>query len=82
MNNILDYVKPLVDTIYKREPDYDNDIVVQPDVIIIRETGRFPGYYIITLTENGLFNIVADYDDGIMKVDLETIEQVIDFIFE
>jgi hypothetical protein len=82
MNNILDYVKPLVDEIYDHEPDFDNDIVVQPDVIIIRETGRFPGYYIITLTENGLFNIVADYDDGIMKVDLETIEQVVDFIFE
>lgn len=82
MNNILDYVKPLVEIIYRREPYYDNDIVVQPDVIIIRETGRFPGYYIITLTENGLFNIVDDYDDGIMKVDLETIEQVVDFIFE
>lgn len=82
MNNILDYVKPLVEIIYRCEPYYDNDIVVQPDVIIIRETGRFPGYYIITLTENGLFNIVADYDDGIMKVDLETIEQVVDFIFE
>lgn len=82
MNNILDYVKPLVEIIYRREPYYDNDIVVQPDVIIIRETGRFPGYYIITLTENGLFNIVADYDDGIMKVDFETIEQVVDFIFE
>lgn len=48
MNNILDYVKPLVEIIYRREPYYDNDIVVQPDVIIIRETGRFPGYYIIS----------------------------------
>lgn len=82
MNNILNYVKSLVDEIYDREPDFDNDIVVQPDVIIIRETGRFPGYYIITLTESGLFNIVAEYDDGIMKIDRETIEQVIDFIFE
>ena len=82
MNNILDYVKPLVDEIYDREPDFDNDIVVQPDVIIIRETVRFPGYYIITLTESGLFNIVAEYDDGIMKIDRETIEQVVDFIFE
>ena len=27
MNNILDYVKPLVDTIYKREPDYDNEFI-------------------------------------------------------
>ena len=82
MNNILDYVKPLVDTIYKREPDYDNDIVVQPDEILIKETGRFPRVYVITLTENGLFNIVAEYDDGIMKIDRETIEQVVDFIFE
>ena len=82
MNNILDYVKPLVDEIYDREPDFDNDIVVQPDVIIIRETRRFPGYYIITLTESGFFNIVAEYDDGIMKIDRETIEQVVDFIFE
>lgn len=82
MNNILDYVKPLVNELYKREPDFDNDIVVQPDGIIIRETGRFPGYYIITLTESGLFNVVADYDDGIMKVDRETIDQVVDFVLE
>ena len=54
MNNILDYVKPLVDTIYKREPDYDNDIVVQPNEILIKETGRFSRVYVITLTENGL----------------------------
>ena len=80
--NILDYVKPLVEIIYKREPYYDNDIVVQPNEIVIKETGRFPGYYIITLTESGLFNIVAEYDDGIMKIDRETIEQVVDFIFE
>ena len=82
MNNILDYVKSLVDEIYNREPDFDNDIIVQPDGIIIRETGRFPGYYIITLTENGLFNIVADYDELIINVNRETIEQVVDFIFE
>ena len=82
MNNILDYVKSLVDQIYNREPDFDNDIVLQPDGIIIRETGRFPGYYIITLTENSLFNIVADYDESIINVDRETIEQVVDFILE
>lgn len=80
--NILDYIKPLVNEIYNREPDFDNDIVVQPSGIIIRETGRFPGYYIITLTENGLFNIVADYDELIINVDRENIEQVVDFIFE
>ena len=61
MNNILDYVKPLVDTIYKREPDYDNDIVVQPNEILIKETGRFSRVYVITLTENGLFNIGKYY---------------------
>lgn len=82
MNNILDYVKPLVNEIYNREPDFDNDIIVQPDGIIIRETGRFPGYYIITLTENGLFNVVAEYDESIINVDRETIKQVVDFIFE
>lgn len=82
MNNILDYVKSLVDEIYNCEPDFDNDIVVQPDGIIIRETGRFPGYYIITLTENCLFNVVAEYDEGIINVDRETIKQVVDFIFE
>ena len=80
--NILDYIKPLVNEIYNREPDFDNDIVVQPNGIIIRETGRFPGYYIITLTENGLFNIVADYDESIINVDRENIEQVVDFIFD
>ena len=41
--NILDYIKPLVNEIYNREPDFDNDIVVQHSGIIIRETGRFPG---------------------------------------
>ena len=82
MNNILDYVKPLVNEIYNREPDFDNDTVVQPDGIIIRETGRFPGYYIITLTENGFLNIVANYDESIINVNRENIEQVVDFIFD
>lgn len=82
MNNILDYVKPLVDTIYKREPDYDNDIVVQPNEILIKETGRFSRVYVITLIENGLFNIVIRYDNGIMDFKRETIGQVVDFVLE
>lgn len=82
MNNILDYVKPLVDTIYKREPDYDNDIVVQPNEIVIKETGQYPRVYAITLTENGLFDIVISYDDGIMDFERETIEQVVDLVLE
>lgn len=82
MNNILDYVKPLVEIIYRREPDYDNDIVIQPDEILIKETGRFPRIYTITLTENGIFNIVISYDDGIMDFERETIEQVVDFVLE
>lgn len=82
MNNILDYVKPLVDELYNRELDYDNDIVVQPDVIIIRETGQYPHVYAITLTENGLFDIVISYDDGIMDFERETIEQVVDLVLE
>lgn len=83
MNNILDHVKPLVDELYKREPDYDNDIVVQPDEIIIKETGRFSRIYTITLTDNGLFNIVIDFDNGdIMEFERETIEQVVDFVLE
>lgn len=80
--NILDYVKPLVNKIYRREPDYDNDIVVQPDEILIKETGRFPRIYVITLTENGLFDIVISYDDGIMDFERETIEQVVDLVLE
>lgn len=80
--NILDYVKPLVDEIYRREPYYDNDIVVQPNDIVIKETGRFPGYYIITLTESGLFNIVIRYDNGIMDFERETIGQVVDLVLE
>ena len=82
MNNILDYVKPRVDTIYKREPDYDNDIVVQPNEILIKETGRFSRVYVITLTENGLFNIVIRYDNGIMDFERETIGQVVDLVLE
>jgi hypothetical protein len=82
MNNILDYVKPLVDKIYRREPDYDNDIVVQPNEILIKETGRFSRVYVITLTENGLFNIVISYDNGIMDFERETIDQVVDFVLE
>lgn len=82
MNNILDYVKPLVDTIYKREPDYDNDIVVQPNGILIKETGRFSRVYVITLTKNGLFNIVIRYDNGTMDFERETIGQVVDLVLE
>lgn len=83
MNNILDYVKPLVDEIYRREPDYDNNIVVQPDEIIIKETGRYQRIYMIGLTENDLFNIVINFNNGdIMEFERETIEQVVDFVLE
>ena len=80
--NILDYVKPLVDQIYSRKPDYDNDIVVQPDKIIIKKTGRYPENDTIRLINNNLFNIVTDSDDWTMEVNHETIEQVVDFILE
>lgn len=83
MNNILDYVKPLVDEIYRREPDYDNDIVVQPDEILIKETGQYQRIYMIGLTENDLFNIVINFNNGdIMEFERETIEQVVDFVLE
>lgn len=82
MNNILDYVKPLVDEIYSREPDFDNDIIVQPDKIIIRKNGRYPENDTIRLTNNNQFNIVTDSDDFIIEVERETIEQVIDFVLE
>ena len=82
MNNILDYVKPLVEIIYRREPYYDNDIVVQPNEILIKETGRFSRVYVITLTENGLFNIIIRYDNGIMDFERETIGQVVDLVLE
>lgn len=80
--NILDYVKQFVDDIYRREPDYDNDIVVQPNEILIKQTGQFPRVYAITLTENGLFDIVISYNDGIMDFERETITQVVDFVLE
>lgn len=82
MKTILDYVKPLIDEIYSREPDYDNDIVIQPDKIIIRETGRFPYIYTIQLTDNNLFNIVANCEGWIREINRKNIEQVIDFIFD
>lgn len=80
--NILDYVKQFVDDIYRREPDYDNDIVVQPNEILIKQTGQFPRVYAITLTENGLFDIVISYNDESMDFERETIEQVVDFVLE
>ena len=80
--NILDYVKPLVDEIYSRKPDYDNNIVVQPDKIIIKKTGRYPENDTIRLINNNLFNIVTNSDDWTMEVNRETIEQVVDFILE
>ena len=82
MNNILNYVKPLVDEIYSREPDFDADIVIKPDKIIIKKTGRFPGIETIQLTKDGLFNIVANYEGWINKVDRRTIKQVVDFILD
>ena len=83
MNNILDYAKPLVEEIYRREPDYDNNIVVQPDEIIIKETGQYQRIYMIGLTKNDLFNIVINFNNGdIMEFERETIEQVVDFVLE
>lgn len=80
--NILDYVKPLVEIIYRREPYYDNDIVVQPNEIVIKETGRFSRVTTIRLIENDLFEIILDIDGNIMEFERETIEQVVDFILE
>lgn len=82
MNNILDYVKPLVEIIYRRELYYDNDIVVQPNEIVIKETGRFSRVTTIRLIENDLFEIILDIDGNIMEFERETIEQVVDFILE
>lgn len=82
MNNILDYVKPLVEIIYRREPEYDNDIVVQPNEIVIKETGRFSRITTIRLIENDLFEIILDIDGNIMDFERETIEQVVDFVLE
>lgn len=82
MNNILDYVKPLVEEIYSREPNFDNDIIVELNKIIIKKTGRFPGVETIRLTRDGLFNIVADYEGWINNVDRRTIKQVVDFILD
>lgn len=80
--NILDYVKPLVEIIYRREPYYDNDIVVQPNEIVIKETGRFSRITTIRLIENDLFEIILDIDGNIMEFERETIEQVVDFVLE
>lgn len=83
MNNILDYVKPFVNNVYKCEPDFDNDIVVQPNEIIIRETGRFARTYTIGLTDNNVFTIVITYgNDEVMEFERETIDQVVDFVLE
>lgn len=80
--NILNYVKPLVDEIYSREPDYDNNIVVQPDNIVIKETRHYSRCTTIQLTNDNLFNIILDIDGTIMEFERETIEQVVDFILE
>lgn len=80
--NILDYVKPLVEIIYRREPYYDNDIVVQPNEIVIKEIGRFSRVTTIRLIENDLFEIILDIDGNIMEFERETIDQVVDFVLE
>lgn len=80
--NILDYVKPLVEIIYRREPYYDNDIVVQPNKIVIKETGRFSRITTIRLIENDLFEIILDIDGNIMDFERETIEQVVDLVLK
>ena len=80
--NILDYIKPLVKIIYRREPYYDNDIVVQPNEIVIKETGRFSRVTTIRLIENNLFEIILDIDGNIMEFERETIDQVVDFVLE
>lgn len=82
MNSILDYVKPLLDEIYKREPEYANDIVVQPNGIIIKETGHYSRFTTIRLIENELFSIILDIDGNIMEFERETIDQVVDFVLE
>lgn len=80
--NILDYVKPFVDEIYKREPYYDNDIVVQPDEIVIKETRHFSRFTTIRLIEDEVFSIILDINGNIMEFERETIEQVVDFVLE
>lgn len=82
MNNILDYVKPLVNEIYRREPYYDNDIIVQPNDIVINDTQHYSHFTTIQLTDDYLFNIILDVDGNIMNFERETIEQVVDFILE
>ena len=82
MNNILDYVKPLVNEIYSREPYYDNDIVVEPNDIVIKDTRHYSLFTTIQLTDDYLFNIILDNDGNIMEFERETIEQVVDFILE
>lgn len=82
MNNILDYVKPLVNEIYRREPYYDNDIVVQPNDIVIKNTRHYSHFTTIQLTDDYLFNIILDNDGNIIEFERETIEQVVDFILE
>lgn len=80
--NILDYVKPLVDEIYRREPYYDNDIVVQPNDIVIKDTRHYSRFTTIQLTDDYIFNIILDIDGDIMEFERETIEQVVDFVLE
>lgn len=82
MNNILDYVKPLVNELYKREPHYYGDIVVEPDEIVIKESRYVSRFMTIRLIENDLFEIILDLNGEIMEFERETIEQVVDFVLE
>ena len=49
MNTISDHIKPLVNEIYSREPDFNNDIIVLPNKIIIKKTELFPSFKTIQL---------------------------------
>ena len=81
MNNILNYVKPLVDEICKHKDEFT--INITPETIRIIEYFDDEDWTItheITLS-NGFFNVSIDYGFKTTDAHFETVKEAVDFIF-
>lgn len=81
MQTILDFAKEIVNKLYKHEDDlHDIAIMVTPDAIQLI-TKDWDVVHNITFSD-GWFNVWTNYGFGIFDDQFETVDEVIDFIFE